>query len=174
MKRSQALNMPHRRGAPRLQFDPIMAQDICEALIEGDLGLYALLASRPDLPAWATVNRWMDQNAPFHEAITRARELRLERMADSLTELASEARHAASSHEVQAVKLEVDTRKWVLSKLRPEVYGDKLDLTSRGERLPAPSHQIDARVQSIVMQAAERARAAGSELCSLEARRLLD
>lgn len=165
---------PRRCGAPLIQYDPAVADVICELLMESELGLYALLASRPDLPAWATVNRWMDQNAPFREAIMRARNMRLERMADGLCDLAGEARGLSTSHEVQAVKLEVDTRKWILSKLMSQVFGDKLDLTSKGEQLPAPSHQIDARVQSIVMQAAMRMQAATPAPCSVEAPRLLE
>lgn len=31
-------------------------------------------------------------------------------------------------------RLRVDTRKWLLSKLNPKKYGDKLDLTSDGEK----------------------------------------
>ncbi len=51
------------------------------------------------------------------------------------------------------------TRRWYLSKLRHKTFGDKLDVTSGGEALAAPSHQIDARVQSIIMQAQARKRA---------------
>ena len=57
----------------------------------------------------------------------------------------------------------MDTRKWLLSKLKADVYGDRLDLTSKGAPLAAPSHQVDARVQSIVMQAAMRMEASLSK-----------
>ncbi len=36
---------------------------------------------------------------------------------------------------VQAEKLRVDTRTWYLSVLKPKKYGNKVDLTSQGERL---------------------------------------
>lgn len=32
-------------------------------------------------------------------------------------------------------RLRIDTRKWMLSKMLPKVYGDKLDLTSKGEKI---------------------------------------
>ena len=57
---------------------------------------------------------------------------------------------------VQSAKLRIDTRRWLLSKLLPDTYGDKLDLTSKGEALQAPSHAIDARIQSIVLTAQRR------------------
>ena len=37
-----------------------------------------------------------------------------------------------------------------------EEYGERLDVTSSGEKLPVPAHEIDARIQSIIMQAAAR------------------
>jgi hypothetical protein len=149
---------PFRRGALKCKYDLAVGDAVCEALIVSELGLYSLLASRPDLPAWSTVKRWMSEVASFNEAIMRARDLRLERLGEGLDELAKEARSVTSAHEVQAVKIQVDTRKWLLSKLKPEVYGDRLDVTSRGAALPMPSHHVDARVQSIVMMAAERMR----------------
>lgn len=36
---------------------------------------------------------------------------------------------------VQRDRLEIDTIKWHLSKLAPEKYGDKVDITSKGESL---------------------------------------
>ena len=59
--------------------------------------------------------------------------------------------------------MRVDTRKWVLSKELHKIYGDKLDVTSGGEALAPPTHQIDARIQSIVMQAQQRALLAGGQ-----------
>lgn len=53
-------------------------------------------------------------------------------------------------------RIRVDTLKWLLSKLIPKTYGDKIDVTSGGEALTPPSHQIDARIQSIIMQAHKR------------------
>jgi hypothetical protein len=36
---------------------------------------------------------------------------------------------------IQRSRLRVDARKWVLSKMAPKKYGDKIDLTSDGEKL---------------------------------------
>ena len=38
----------------------------------------------------------------------------------------------------QMARVEIDARKWFASKLLPRRYGDKLDLTSGGEKLPTP------------------------------------
>jgi len=35
-------------------------------------------------------------------------------------------------------RLQVDTRKWLMSKMKPKKYGDKLDMTTNGKDLPTP------------------------------------
>lgn len=40
-----------------------------------------------------------------------------------------------SSDVIAHNRLRIDTRKWMLSKMLPKVYGDKLDLTSKGEKI---------------------------------------
>ena len=37
---------------------------------------------------------------------------------------------------VQALRVQIDSLKWVLSKIAPKKYGDKLDVTSNGKALP--------------------------------------
>jgi hypothetical protein len=38
---------------------------------------------------------------------------------------------------VQRHRLQIDTRRWMLSKMLPKVFGDKVDLTSGGQQLQA-------------------------------------
>jgi hypothetical protein len=58
-------------------------------------------------------------------------------------------------------RVRIDARRWLMSKLNAPRYGDKLDVTSGGEKLPAPnSVTIDARVQSIMLLGEARRRAA--------------
>lgn len=35
-------------------------------------------------------------------------------------------------------RLQVDTRKWLMSKMKPKKYGEKLDMTTNGKDIPAP------------------------------------
>ena len=152
-------------------FDPAIAAAVCEAIAEG-----ATLdaACQKQSVSASSVLRWAKEVDTFAELYAQAKHLKLARMAEGLAPLAREARTAASAHEVQAIKLEVDTHKWLLSKLEPHTYGDKLDVTSKGEALAAPSHQVDARVQSIVMQAAMRMQAGQADSLDDEAKSLLE
>ena len=55
---------------------------------------------------------------------------------------------------VNRSRLRVDTRKWLLSKLIPKKYGDKIDVTSGGERIqpPAELRVVIDRVQNATDQ----------------------
>lgn len=44
---------------------------------------------------------------------------------------------------IQHRKLQIDTRKWMLSKMQPKKYGDKLDVTSDGEKISDNKIQIE-------------------------------
>ena len=103
----------------------------------------------------ATVSQWLAKHDTFAKPYADAKQVQLDVMAEEIIPLADSALGKDSAG-VQATKTMVDARKWMLSKLRASTYGDKLDVTSKGEALAAPSHQVDARVQSIVMQAAMR------------------
>ena len=80
----------------------------------------------------------------FLQHYMRAMSTRAELIAEEIIELSDtsvediEGDDKSDGARVQARKLQVDTRKWVLSKMLPKKYGDKLDLTSDGEKLPTP------------------------------------
>ena len=132
-----------------------MAERFCEAFASG---LTLTEAAKSVGLSRPTIQSWVTRYETFATQYAQARQAKLDLMSEGLAALAAQARGQPAS-EVQAVKLEVDTHKWLLSKLEPHTYGDKLDVTSKGEALAAPSHQVDARVQSIVMQAAMRMKA---------------
>ena len=134
-------------------FDQGIADDICDSIAQG--ASLAATCERLKVSA-SSISRWLQNVDTFASSYAYARRAHADFLADSIVPLAGEARTAASAHEVQAIKLDVDARKWAASKFNPTAYGDKLDVTSKGEALAAPSHQIDARVQSIIMQAEQR------------------
>lgn len=87
----------------------------------------------------STFNLWLNQDAELAAEYARAREDLIERMAQEVLELSDSdvglqpdgKRDWAA---VQKHKLQVDTRKWLLSKLAPKKFGDKLELTGDPDR----------------------------------------
>jgi len=127
---------------------------ICEAVVASGHGLKRTLEEDPELPTYWQVIQWERSNIDLKQALACARDYRLDAMGDELVDIGDDDTLDPADRRIR-----VDTRKWMLSKLRHKTYGDKLDVTSGGEALAAPSHQIDARVQSIIMQAQARKRA---------------
>lgn len=82
---------------------------------------------------------------------TRAKEESADAMADEILDIADdgsndymtvtygeEEREVINHEALQRSKLRVDTRKFLMAKMKPKRYGDKLDLTTDGKELPAP------------------------------------
>lgn len=142
------MNAPARIGRPPQPIDAELASKVCERIAEGA----SLRAIRDELGvSAAAISYWCSKDDTFAEQYAQARKLNLDVIADELIPIADD-----DSLKPEDRKVRVDTRKWLLSKLASQTYGDKLDVTSKGEALAAPSHMVDARVQSIVMQAAMR------------------
>jgi hypothetical protein len=96
------------------------------------------------MPDHSTVLEWVrDDRNDFANRYARARESGAYAMADELLEIADGAA------DVQRDRLRADTRKWLLSKILPRVFGDKIDVTTQGEKvagyvIPAPAEAKDA------------------------------
>jgi hypothetical protein len=152
-------------------YTPEIGARICEAVASSQDGLRKTLENDPELPELRTVQRWQQNNAQFCQMFALAKQQQLHNMAEDIVDISRD-----DSLEPNDKRIRVDTLKWLLSKLIPRTYGDKLDVTSGGETLQVPSHQIDARVQSIIMQAQAR-RLTGQELVATlpdEAKSLLE
>lgn len=113
---------------------------LADAVIEGmaDKGRSCFKACEAAGVPMATFMRWVDDDAALADRYARARDTLIERIADETMNIADQS--AADSVEVQKQRLQVDTRKWLLSKLAPKKYGDRVALTDGdGKALAAPS-----------------------------------
>lgn len=122
---------------------------ICQAVLQGMRdGLSAFKACQAAGVPQSTFNRWVDANAKLAEDYAHAREDLIERMANDVLELAdSEVPETGDGKRdwqaIQQRKLQVDSRKWLLSKLAPKKYGDRLELAGDKEN-PLQVQTIDA------------------------------
>jgi hypothetical protein len=113
---------------------------ICEQLADGKSLRETL--KQDGMPAMSHVFRELAADKAFQEQYARAKEFGIERMADELLDISDDGRNdfmerdlgdgvvtqQLNSEHIQRSKLRVDTRKWLLSKLAPKKYGDKLEL----------------------------------------------
>lgn len=152
-------------AAPRI-FDPaVVWPAILDNIANGD-SLPAALAKIDPAPSHSWAKLALRSNKALHDAYQQAIEDRADRLADELIELADSRMPEgldgpAMSAWVQQLRLRVDARKWAASKLRPRVYGDRLDVSvSPGQiSISGALEAANRRVSTVINQEAEGSRA---------------
>lgn len=135
------------RGRPS-HYSHALAERICERVANGSSLRKA--AEAEGVP-WGTVWKWLGRHESFGGQYARAREARLDLLEGQLEDLKEAAMEAASDFEggrlrMEAIKLNVDTLKWQLCKLRPHCYGERraVEVTgAQGEPLLPPHTQAE-------------------------------
>ena len=106
-------------------FSQAVADEICARLEQGQ-SLRAVCEDK-ELPSAPTVIRWARENPEFSEQYTRSREIGWSLLADEVISIADSREIDPASRRIM-----FDARRWMLSKMLPKVYGDKLDLNHSG------------------------------------------
>jgi transposase-like protein len=136
----------HERGRPRL-YSPELADQICAAIATSTLGLSAIAKECGISPE--TIYSWLRTNPEFSERYARCKDEQLQILADQILELADtdrvckkvtvktvgelETREVTTFDPVERTKIQIDARKWLLSKLAPKRYGDRVGLEHSGK-----------------------------------------
>ena len=92
------------------------------------------------MPAESTVRLWaVEDRDGFAAHYARAREAQMEALGEDILEIADDTRgdfkknadgvEVVDSEAIQRSKLRVDARKWLMSKIAPKRYGDRVDAT---------------------------------------------
>ena len=123
-----------RQRAPQVKYSKRIFQDICNRIISGDSLLK--ICSEPDYPDRITFFRWLEKAPELLATYTRAKELQADYYAEQMLDVIDNA--SSTRDEIERAKVKVETLKWIASKLKPKKYGDKLDVTSDGERIERP------------------------------------
>ena len=124
------------RGRPT-RYSDALAKRICVRLANGET--LRSICRRKGFPAESTVRAWaLDDFEGFYAQYARARDLGLDAIADETMEISDTARldqktkrgpngvEVTTGDMVERSKLQVDTRKWYLSKLAPKRYGERM------------------------------------------------
>jgi len=108
--------------------------EICERIAKGE-SMVSICASE-GMPVQSVVYNWLTVDKDFAERYARAREQQAEHYLDEIIAISDESSQDKIANEdgtertdseaIQRSKLKVDTRKWVMSKLAPKKYGDKI------------------------------------------------
>lgn len=129
------------RGRPS-DYSADIAEAICAGLAEGKT--LRAVCRAAGMPSEVTVRRWaLEDREGFSAQYGKAREIGYQRMADEILEIADDSScdsivdgetgaERINSEFVARSRLKVDTRKWLLSKALPKIYGDKITQEHQG------------------------------------------
>lgn len=137
-----------KTGRPT-KYSQKLADKICEQL---SLGYSIRTVCNPEaMPAISTFYEWLRTYEEFSKQYTRAKQESADAMAEDILDIADDGSNdwmeakrkdgstytALNYENIQRSRLRVDTRKFLMAKMKPKVYGEKLDIVSDGEKIEA-------------------------------------
>lgn len=117
---------------------------ICKDLMEGKSVRKSLMGYQ--MPSSETFFKWLNEDEEKAKQYTRAKEIGQEALADEIIDIADDSSDTyvdefgnkrVDGASVQKKRLQIDARKWQLSKQNPKKFGDKIDHTTGGEKINA-------------------------------------
>ncbi len=158
-------------------FTQELADEICDRISLGESVID--ITKDEHMPCEVTVYRWLraEANEQFRKDYARAREVQADRLVDEMGAIADDGRndwvekrgkegellgYQLNGEAVARSRLRLDDRKWRAGKLKPKVYGDKIDVTSGGEQIK-PTDQSDVAALVAALLATANARKSGVE-----------
>jgi hypothetical protein len=115
-------------------------KQLAEIVLDGmHNGLSLFKACQKAGIAHSTFIGWVNEDTELADRYACARENLIERIAEEIMELSDQTVGEQPDGKkdwaaVQKHRLQVDSRKWLLSKLAPKKYGDKLELSGDPDR----------------------------------------
>jgi len=80
------------------------------------------ICEEPDTPSYWTVMQWRANDDAFAQSYARAREDQADFYAEEIIDIADEEKDS------NLARVRIDARKWKAGKLKPKVYGDRVNL----------------------------------------------
>lgn len=151
-----------KMGRPSM-YTPELAQEICEKLSMHTGGLQGLCDAHDHFPDPVTIRRWALNRNDFCLMYARARahqsEFMLEQVIDisdddeRFTRVTKDGERVADPGRVAQARLQIDTRKWLATKLVPRKYG----LRYIDEKV-AEAEELKAELEELRAQLAEKSK----------------
>ena len=94
------------------------------------------------MPCRDTIFEWISKDKEFSDKYDRAREIRADRIFDEILEIADDSSGdyvngddgcmVLNREAIERAKLKIDARKWILAKMVPKKYSEKMELEHSG------------------------------------------
>lgn len=132
-------------------YTPEKAAEICRRIAAGES--LSRICRSEGMPVRETVRLWRKAHPEFMADYAQARIEQAEVYFDDVIDMAD----SATPEDVQAVKLAVDSRKWVLARMDAMKYGDRASLNIGGQDgNPVKTESVSIKVDTDAMPDDER------------------
>lgn len=129
-------------------YDKSIVDEIFARVSKGET--LSKICKEDQMPARTTVLLWVDQDSDIADKYARAKQAQLRYWADEVIEIADDSSgdivmktdrkgrqyEAVDYENIQRARLRVDSRKWLLSKLLPREYGERITQEHIGLKEP--------------------------------------
>lgn len=125
-----------------------IVDEICDKIVANNISLRKATEGNTPISK-STFLDWCRENNNFADQYARAMEARADAMADEIIAIIDDSsndwtidpktgKEYQNSEAVQRSRLRYDGRRWLMGKMAPKKYGDKVDVTSAGKQIAAP------------------------------------
>jgi hypothetical protein len=136
---NEVVKTKKKMGRPSIFTEEIQSE-ILTQIAEGKS--IRTICKQDGMPVMSTIFYWLNENENFSEQYARAKRESADALVEDIIQMGDDI--LAGKYDPNAARVALDAKKWVASKLKPKVYGDKLDLTTDGKEMPAPIIAINA------------------------------
>ncbi|EFF6379721.1 DNA-binding protein [Escherichia coli] len=122
------------------------ALEICELVADGQS--INKISKMSGMPNRSTILKWFRDVPEFSTMYARAKEIGFEILADEIIDLA-DAEENTDKDQLRRHQLMIDTRKWLLAKLQPRKYGERVTQEIVGNKDEAPVQVAEVSKEEI-------------------------
>jgi len=140
--------MPKHAGGRPTDYTDGLADLVCERLALGES--MRSVSRDEEMPAMTTLFRWLREKEEFKQQYAIAKQESAEAMSEDCLDISDnidgnpvmvdgkplmikgEIVRALDNTSIQHAKLKVDTRKWLMAKMKPKKYGDRITTEHEG------------------------------------------
>jgi hypothetical protein len=109
-----------------------LCQEVCEKVANGQ-NIKNVLKSEAKYPSFVTWCEWKRNNDELLNLYTRSIQDKAESEDEEIDNILNDLKDGKI--DAQTARVIIDTRKWKAAKYYPKMFGDKVDLTSGGDKI---------------------------------------
>ena len=116
------------------EYDYNLCEEICDKIADGMHIMDVLNSDKKRYPSWPTFRRWKQNHDELQTLYTRSIQDKTEMITFEIVSIMNDVKNGVIGP--AEGRLLIDTLKWFAAKFYPKMYGDKIDHTTDGEKLP--------------------------------------